>query len=208
MTDLISRLKSSFPKDLPGAQVQWMMASSNRLTEDFPTEPGPDARKAGVLILLWPENGTVYTVFMQRPDYVGFHGGQISFPGGKQEPGDRDLIDTALREAREETGFDTTKVDVIGTLSPLFIPVSNILVTATVASVDHKPVFNPDPGEVVFLIEAQLKTFLDPSIVKTRPMELRGGVYDVRYFALGEHVIWGATAMILNEFIEIVKRLG
>lgn len=183
-----------------------MMASSDRMLRDFPKVPGPDARTAGVLILLWPENGSVYTVFMQRPDYVGFHGGQISFPGGKQEPADENIIRTALRESMEETGLNTENIDVAGMLTPLFIPVSNMLVTAVIGCTDEKPEFHPDPQEVDHLIAADLRRFLQPSIIKTKPMQLRGETYDVRYFALEEYVIWGATAMMLNELLEIFRR--
>lgn len=200
------KLQSAIKAGLPGSQVQWMMASSDRLLKDFPLNPGPDARAAAVLILLWPENNSIHTVFMKRPDYTGFHGGQISFPGGKQEPSDENLIRTAFREAEEETGFGTSDVENLGLLTPLFIPVSNMLVTAVAGWTPAKPSFRPDPSEVEFLIEANVLEFMEPSAIKTKQMEIRGGVYEIRYFDYKGHIIWGATSMMLNELLEILKR--
>ena len=88
----IDGLKNEILAGLPGTEVQWQMASSDRMVRNFPRTPGKDARAASVLILLYPYNGSVYTVFMQRPDYNGVHGGQISFPGGKQEPSDENAV--------------------------------------------------------------------------------------------------------------------
>lgn len=206
MDEFIRNVRNAIKKGLPGIEVQWMMASSDRMLKDFPRIPGPDARSAGVLILLWLDSRRIRTVFMQRPGYEGIHGGQISFPGGKMEKSDESIIHTALREAQEETGLDSAGINVIGTLTPLFIPVSNTVVTAVVGWIDQIPVFNPDPQEVDFLIESDLKTFLDPEIIKTVPMELRGETYDVRYFNCNGHVVWGATAMILNELLELFRR--
>lgn len=200
------KLKAAIKQGLPGSQVQWMMASSNRMLEDFPLTPGPDARVAAVLILLWPEKDSVHTVFMKRPDYTGFHGGQISFPGGKQEPSDENIIRTAFREAEEETGINSSGIENLGLLTPLFIPVSKMLVTAVTAWIPAKPVFRPDPAEVDFLIEADINEFMTPSAIKTKPMEIRGGVYEIRYFDYKGHVIWGATSMMLNELLEILRR--
>ena len=205
MQEFIDNLKIAIKRGLPGTQVQWMMAGSDRLLKDFPKVPGPDARIAGVLIMLWTQNGSVHTVFMQRPDYVGFHSGQISFPGGKQEPSDENIIRTALREANEEAGINSESIEVAGLLTPLFIPVSNIIVTAVVGCSKETPRFRPDPQEVDHLIIADLQEFLDPGIVKTKPMILRGETYNIRYFGYKEYVIWGATAMILNELIDIIK---
>lgn len=199
-------LKAEILKGLPGTEVQWSMASSDRMVKNFPRVPGKDARIAAVLILLYQQNGSVHTVFMQRHNYDGVHGGQISFPGGKQEPSDGSIIHTALREANEETGVDTSDIIILGTLTPLFIPVSNMLVTPVVAWKNVTPVFKHKPEEVVFLIDAEVKRFLDPSIIKTRSFEIRGELLDVRYFDYEGHVIWGATAMILNELLSIIRR--
>jgi hypothetical protein len=79
-----SSLEDAFKRGLPGTDVQWVMASSDRMRENFPRTPGADVREAGVLILLYPHHGSVHTVFMQRPEYSGFHGGQISFPGERK----------------------------------------------------------------------------------------------------------------------------
>jgi 8-oxo-dGTP pyrophosphatase MutT (NUDIX family) len=201
-------LKNEILKGLPGTDVQWQMASSDRFIRNFPRTPGKDARVAAVLILLYPHAGSIYTVFMQRPYYDGVHGGQISFPGGKKEPGDEDVIQTALREAYEETGIDTAKISITGTLTPLFIPVSNMVVTPVVGWTDEKPDFNFQPEEVEFLIDADLRILLDVSIVKTKPFEIRGELLDVKYFDYKDNTIWGATAMILNELLNIIRKGG
>jgi 8-oxo-dGTP pyrophosphatase MutT (NUDIX family) len=200
------RLENAFKKGLPGTDVQWVMASPDRMRDNFPKIAGPDAREAGVLIMLYPYHGSVHTIFMQRPDYSGFHGGQISFPGGKKESSDENIIRTALREAQEETGLEISLVKTAGTLTPLFIPVSNMLVTAVAACIDSKPHFRPDPREVLFLIEADLNQLLNPAIVKTKSLEIRGEAYNIKYFDYMDHVIWGATAMMLNELLELIRR--
>lgn len=205
MKSFIEILKSELLKPLPGMEVQWEMASSDRMIKNFPRKPGPDARVAAVLILLYPDKGVIHTLFMQRHNYDGVHGGQISFPGGKTEPSDTDIIHTALREAEEETGVDRSAISVIGTLTPLFIPVSNMIVTPVIGWTKEKPAFVHQPEEVVYLIEAELKRFLDPGIIKIKPFEIRGELIDIRYFDYEGHVIWGATAMILNELLTIIK---
>jgi len=198
-------LKSEIDKGQPGTEVQWEMASSDRMIKDFPRTPGPDAAVAAVLILLYPHEESIHTVFMQRHNYAGVHGGQISFPGGKKEAADKDIIHTALRETQEETGVDPNRISLIGTLTPLFIPVSNILVTPVVGWTGEKPDFTLQEEEVVFLFDADLKRFLDNSIIKIKPFEIRGEMINVKYFDYDGHVIWGATAMILNELLAIIK---
>jgi len=201
-------LKAEILKGLPGTDVQWQMASSDRMVRNFPRTPGKDARAASVLILLYPYNGSVHTVLMQRPDYNGVHGGQISFPGGKQEPSDENAIHTAIREAEEETGVDPGIIEIVGTLTPLFIPVSNIIVTPVVAWTERKPLFSHDAGEVVFLFDADIKRFYDPSIIKLKPVKIGDEMIGVKFFDYEGNMIWGATAMILNELLVILRRGG
>lgn len=206
MHDFADLLKKEIEKGLPGTSVQWQMASSDRMIKNFPRSPGNDARVAAVLILLYPHNGSVYTVFMQRHDYEGVHGGQISFPGGKKEPSDENEIQTALREANEETGIDMASISLINTLTPLFIPVSNMIVTPVIAWTAKRPQFYHQPDEVVFLFDADVERLLDPSTVKIKPANIRGEMIDIKYFDYDGNVIWGATAMILNELLTILRR--
>lgn len=206
MKNFAEKLKVEISKGLPGIEVQWALASSDRMIKGFPRSPRHDSTEAAVIILLYPKNDIIHTVFIQRPAYEGIHGGQISFPGGKKETQDRTLTDTALREAYEEIGISTSDIKVIDTLTPLYIPVSNIIVTPVVAWAEKEPVFIRQEEEVVFIIEADLKTLIDPSIIKTRPFEIRGEMIDIKYFDYKENVIWGATAMILHEFFTIIRR--
>jgi 8-oxo-dGTP pyrophosphatase MutT (NUDIX family) len=206
MDNFKSILNNEILKGLPGTEVQWEMASSDRMIRNFPGAPGPDAKDAAVLILLFPYKGSVHTVLMQRPDYNGVHGGQISFPGGKREASDKNIIHTALREAQEETGVKPEKINVINTLTPLFIPVSNMIVTPVAAWSEQKPGFRHHPGEVVFLFMAELSRLLDPSILKSRQMEIHDENINVRYFDYEGNVIWGATAMMLHELLTIIRR--
>jgi len=205
MKNFAEILNSEILKGLPGTEVQWQMASSDRMPKDFPRTPGKDAMEAAVLVLLYQFKESIHTVLMQRPDYKGVHGGQISFPGGKKESNDKDIIHTALREAEEETGADLCRISVISTLTPLFIPVSNIIVTPVVGWLEEKPYFNHKPEEVVFLFDGDIRRLLDPSIVKVKPFEIRGEMIDVKYFDYEGNVIWGATAMIIHELLTIIR---
>lgn len=206
MKEFADKLKAEIEKGLSGTEVQWALASSDRLIKNFPRVPRKDSADAAVLILLYPVDGIIYTVFIQRPEYNGVHGGQISFPGGKKEPSDSDLLQTAVREASEETGINPSDLKIIGNLTPLFIPVSNVVVTPFVGWSEKKPSFVPDDAEVVFIIEADIRPFLDYSIIKAKPFEIRGEMIDIKYFDYKGNVIWGATAMILQELLTIIKR--
>ncbi len=137
MNDFAILLKAEILKGLPGTEVQWQMASSDRMLRNFPRVPGKNARIAAVLILLYPYKESVYTVLIQRHDYIGVHGGQISLPGGKKEPSDENIIMTAVREANEETGVDPEQIEIIGTLTPLSIPVSNMIVYPVVGWIKY-----------------------------------------------------------------------
>lgn len=201
-------LRAEIQRGLPGTDVQWIMASSDRMIRNFPRSPGPDAIPASVLILLYPHNSSIYTVFMQRPEYNGVHGGQISFPGGKQEPADTDSIQTALREAQEETGVDTGKIEVLGCLTPLFIPVSNTIVTPVAGWMKEKPLFSHRKEEVVFLIDADIRKFYDLSMIKVKPVKIGDESINVKYFDYEGNMIWGATSMIFHELLVIIRRGG
>lgn len=201
------KLKYELSKGLPGTEVQFQMAPNHRFSE-FPESPGENTLEASVLIILYPHLGSVYTVLTQRHSYDGIHSAQISFPGGKREPADVSDVHTALREAEEEIGIDPSIISVFGTLTPLFIPVSDIHVTPVVGWVKSMPEFIIDPREVAFLINADIKKLIDPALVKIKPYEIRGSIVEVKYFDYNDNMIWGATAMILQELLVIIKNSG
>ncbi len=206
MQGFAESLKKEINKGLPGTETQWQMASSDRMLKNFPGVPGDDARIAAVLILLYPFKESIYTVLMQRHNYEGVHGGQISFPGGKKESSDTDIIQTALRETNEETGALISEISVIGKLTPLFIPVSNMIVTPVLGWIKERPVFNHQPEEVAFLFDVDIKKLLNQLIINTKPFKIRNEMVNVKYFDYDGNIIWGATAMILHELLAIIRR--
>ncbi len=206
MNRLPELLRSELKKPLPGIEVQLQMAPPDRSLKNFPRVPQADASIAAVLIILYQHNDSINTVFIQRPDYEGVHSGQISFPGGRKEPEDTDIIKTALREAYEEVGVDLSEISVVGTLTPLFIPVSKTIVTPVVGWTNNKPAFKIQEEEVLYLIEGDLKKILNPSIIKIKRFDILGEMRDIKYFDYEGHIIWGATAMILNELLAIILR--
>ncbi len=206
--NFIESLRAALRKTLPGTDVQWQMASSDRLISDFPRQKKDDSKLAAVLILLYPVNDEIHTLFIQRPVYKGVHSGQISFPGGKMEKGDANLTHTAVRETCEEIGICDQELDILGTITPLFIPVSNTEVSPIVAFCMTQPSFKPDRYEVVSVIEARLADFFNDDIVKYKSMMVRDKELDVKYYDYKGKVIWGATAMILHELLVIMKKEG
>lgn len=199
------KLEEALKGKLPGTDVQWEMASSDRMTSNYPKKKKKDTRLAAVLIILYPIKNRIYTLFIQRPVYDGVHSGQISFPGGKKEDSDINLTDTALREACEETGICDSDINILGRLTPLYIPVSNIEVTPVVAYAKTRPEINSGSEEVVSLIEAELSVFCDRQIIKEKSMMIRDETLNVKFFDYHGHIIWGATAMMLYELLVLIE---
>jgi 8-oxo-dGTP pyrophosphatase MutT (NUDIX family) len=203
MKDLKYFLEKELGQPLPGSEAQLRMATEvhRPVPADLPL------RNGGVLILLYPHEGKWHIVFIKRTEYNSVHSGQVSFPGGMYEEKDGTLMNTALREAMEETGLDIQEVKIVGMLSPLHISVSNVHVQPFVGFADERPRFNHDPVEVQYLIEESLDELMNETNHKIKNMSIFGREVAVPYFDVkGEHV-WGATAMILSEFAEILKKV-
>lgn len=198
-------LRAALQRPLPGIAAQIRLAPEYRV-ESLRAAPPPDARGAGVLLLLYPANGGWRFPLMKRVEDGLVHGGQISLPGGSQEPGES-LRETALREACEEIGAACAEAEVLGQLSTIYIPPSNFLVTPTVGYVNERPDFQCDPREVAELIEVPLSTLFDRDVVKREAWSLRGVTVEVPFFQIGSHKVWGATAMILSEFSMLLAEM-
>ena len=164
-------------------------------------------RPGGVIILLYEEDGLVKFPLIKRPEYPGTHGGQVSLPGGKAEPGE-DTIQTALRECEEEIGVKPDRINVLGKLSDFFVIASNYLVTPIIASITPKPVFIPDPFEVSRILEASVRDLSADDSMKEKEI-LAAGKYRLiaPHFEIENEVVWGATAMMLNEFRMVLRDL-
>lgn len=165
-----------------------------------------DPARAAILVLMYPSNGHISLAFIKRNEYPGPHSAQVSFPGGAWEEQDESLEHTALRETREELGI-IDRIDILGSLSDLYIPVSNFLVTPFVGWLDQSPVFNPDTSEVQYVIEAPVAGLMDPKNLKSELMKRPWQTIKTPLYRVGEEKIWGATAMILSEFLEVASRM-
>ena len=148
------------------------------------------------------------TVFILRQIYDGIHSGQVSFPGGRLEKKDKSLIETALRESREEVHIDPDKVQILGTLSEMYIPPSNYLVLPVVGYQPSRPDFIPGKSEVAKIIEADFDFLFDDSLVKETTLDVQGYKIQAPYFDVNGHIIWGATAMILNELKDVIESIS
>jgi len=204
----IQQLHEKLKNELPGAEAQYRMAPATRPL--FNTIP-KKARSAAVLLFLYPNNNEWHTVFIQRTSHNpnDRHGGQISFPGGKVEDSDPSLEFTAIRETAEEVGVDASLVQTIGPLSELYIPVSNFKVNPFVAYALNRPDFVPDKKEVQAILEVPIWQLLEKNNIKKKDLRTASGfmLKDVPYFDIGGTTIWGATAMILSEFLELFRKV-
>ena len=198
--ELCVRLKERLALPLPGGEAH----------EPFRATPVGDVRPlfdhlhpprpGGVMILLYEDEGAIKFPLIKRHEYAGAHGGQVSLPGGKAETGE-DAIQAALRECEEEIGVPTHAIDVLGKLSDFFVIPSNYIVTPVVASIASRPMFKPDAYEVARILEARLSEICGKNAVKQKEI-LAAGKYRMiaPHFEIESEVVWGATAMMLNEF--------
>jgi 8-oxo-dGTP pyrophosphatase MutT (NUDIX family) len=206
--DFINRLEIDLKKPLPGLKGQMDMVPLPPEMDRFQIRERPDARRGGVLLLFYPDQNQPWLPLILRPKYNGTHSGQISFPGGKQEPDDPDLQFTALREAEEEIGIDARKVEIIGELSQLYIPPSNFSVKPFVGFLNEKPRFIPDATEVEKVLPVPFQHFMNPQNLYRKIIEPRPGYkLDTPFFEIEGNMLWGATAMMLSELMTISKSI-
>lgn len=206
-TGTIRRLRERLAHPLPGHDDFREVSGYDRPDLERVKREVPPPKESGVLALLYPHQGELHTMLMLRPAYDGVHSGQIGFPGGHREPGDADIISTALREFKEETGARTDGVEVLGTMTPVYIPPSRALVTPVLAYTDHLGPLQPDPREVAALIPTTIKHLLRDDILKrtTVFVSIWERKMEVPYWDVDGHVVWGATALMIAELRDLLK---
>jgi len=196
--------------ELPGEAAHMKMAPIERLQE-LKAKAFKDgtARRAGVLVLFYPnERLETHLILILRKTYKGVHSAQVGFPGGKQEPEDISMEDTALRETEEEVGVPKENIQVLRELTEIYIPPSKFFVQPFLGFTDKMPQFIPQEEEVEALIEVPLSHFMDDSVLIEKTLTTSYAVdIKVPAYKLNGHVVWGATAMMLSEVREILKKL-
>lgn len=198
------RLEERLKISKPGLSAQLKMIPNPRPGNQLYTEVESSCLKAGVLILIYPIENRLHVVLTRRTEKVDHHQAQVSFPGGRQEK-DETLEQTALRETCEELGIDPSSIQIFGRLTPLYIPPTNYCIYPIVAKVDVRPRFQPSSFEVAEVLEVPLEYLLAPETVEKEIWTIRGIKVEVPFYSFKGHKIWGATAMVLAEFLELLQ---
>jgi 8-oxo-dGTP pyrophosphatase MutT (NUDIX family) len=200
---VIDELRRRLSGALPGRDAQLRMAPRPRIW------PTPDAilRPAAALLLLYPHAGEWWVPLTVRGSTLRHHGGQVSLPGGRLDHPGESVEEAALREAQEEIGVVPADVDVLGRLTPVPVAVSGHLLSPVVGAASRRPAFAVAAAEVERLIELPLTSLTHPEAVaweqrtRTRPPH---DVMTVPYFDVDGARVWGATAMVLAEFLALL----
>jgi 8-oxo-dGTP pyrophosphatase MutT (NUDIX family) len=205
---IIDSLKVRLRAELPGRVAHEPLRAFSLETAGMEFEHAVPPKLNSVLILLYEESLTIKFPLIKRPIYIGAHSGQISLPGGKAEPGE-DFFKTALRETEEEIGVEQTRVEVLGKLTDFHVLPSNFMVSPIVGILRESTTFKPDPFEVEKIIFGTLNDLMKKDAVKQREI-VAGGKYRMMapYFEIENEVVWGATAMILNELRLILQEIA
>lgn len=204
LAQLTQYLTKRLQEPLPGALAHEPLRArpSGSIIPDFthklPPKPG------SVLILLYEEAGIIKFPLIKRPQYLGAHSGQVSLPGGKAEAGET-VIETALREGEEEIGVRASAVNVLGTLSEFFVMPSNFMVTPVIAFAEGLPHFKGDQHEVERILQAHMQDLLKPDAIHEKEI-LAAGRFQMLapHFEIENEIVWGATAMMINELRTIL----
>lgn len=159
-------------------------------------------REAAVLVPLTVRAGVPVVIVTRRPDTLRRHAGQISFPGGVRDPQDMTPLHTALRELEEEVGVRSEQVQILGMLDE--IPtITEFRVVPFVGRVEPETVFHPNPAEIAEVIEVPLSALLEPARQRVEKRFIRGAERDIYFFEYAGHTIWGATARIVRNLLDL-----
>lgn len=206
--DFEKRIVKVTKMELPGEAVQFKMAPIERLQElKRIAKEKNTAKKAGVMVLFYPsENLETYLILILRKTYKGVHSAQVGFPGGKLEDEDETIQDAALRETEEEVGISRETISVLKKLTEIYIPPSNFFVQPFLGMTTELPKFIPQEEEVEALIEVSLSDFMDDENITIQTLSTSyAKSIEVPAFRFNGHIVWGATAMMLNEVRELLK---
>ena len=207
--DFLALVPKLIQVPLPAEAAHHKMAPSERI--QFLENLDIDAlnpKIAAVMMLLYPKNGITHLALIVRNSYPGVHSAQIAFPGGKYEQTDANYQLTALRETHEEIGIHPNKIEIIRGFTSLYIPPSNFKVYPFLGICKEEIVFVPDNNEVVNVIELPLNDFLNDDLVVTTMMSTSyAKKIEIPAFKINEHIVWGATAMMLSELKEVLKKV-
>jgi 8-oxo-dGTP pyrophosphatase MutT (NUDIX family) len=197
-------LRERLQGTLPGLDAQLRFAPTPPRPGWHPGQVPADARRAAALVLLYPLDNVVAVPLTVRASGLARHAGQISLPGGAADD-DETLAQAALRETSEEIGVDVSRVRVLGELTPVHVLVSGFTLHPLVGVIDERPDFIAAPGEVDEIVEVPIDDLRDASRIR-RGTRLREGIaVEYPYFDLRGHQVWGATAMVLGEFITLLQ---
>jgi 8-oxo-dGTP pyrophosphatase MutT (NUDIX family) len=197
-------------KPLPAESSQFKMSPPYRQQLiDLQREKMKSAKNSAVLALFYPDaQQNTKLMLMLRKTYKGVHSAQIGFPGGKREKEDTSLQMTALRETEEEIGVPRQQIEVLKALSPLYIPPSNFNVFPFIGICRNQPIFTKEESEVEDLIEVTLTDVFDNSNIVTKRVKTSYNIeVEVPAYKLNEHLVWGATAMMLSEIKDLLKEV-
>ena len=194
---------------LPADESHYKMAPQERIDTLNALEMiSKNPKNAAVMMLFYPKNGRTHLVLIVRNSYEGIHSAQIAFPGGKYEIEDLNFENTALRETFEEIGVSPDFMEIIKSFTHIYIPPSNFMVYPFMGICKEELTFIPDSNEVSKIIELPLSDFLDDTLIVTVNMSTSYGINCVvPAFKIEEHIVWGATAMILSELKDVLKKV-
>lgn len=192
------------PLETAPPRVSWMAEIAARLEarERELLQPPEGRRRAAVLVPLFVRDGALRVLLTRRTDTVEHHRGQISFPGGVEEPDDETPWETAVRETEEELGIAPEHVRLLGALTPL-VTVTDFFVEPFVGAVPYPHVLRPAEAEIAEVIDVPVAALLDPKVLERRV--LPGREEPTLFYHYGSHVIWGATARMMAELLEALK---
>lgn len=202
-------IKFKLSAPLPGIDSHMKMAPEHR-TEQLADYHNAikHARKSAVLILFYGEGESLRMIVIRRSNYVGVHGGQIAFPGGRYEEEDGNVCITALREIEEEIGIARDKIEVLGRLSDIYVPPSNYLISVFVGYLSEKPVYTIQEREVAEVIEIPFVDFSKSDLIKQKEflVSSTNEISKAPYFDVTNAEIWGASAMVIHELLDILQK--
>lgn len=207
MNEFEAKMHAAISHNLPGENAHLLMNPGGRRLSSEARKKATNVRESAVAIVMYDAGESHEIVLIQRPDYIGAHGGQISFPGGKRDLEDEDLKATAIRECQEEIGICLDEAQFLGQMTPVYIPVSNFHVEPYVFYYPQTPLFLKDEREVSSIFSISVNDLLHDGTISKMEIEIKGDrLYkDIPCFLINERKIWGATALILSELKEVLQ---